>query len=487
MQALRLERIYKSFGGILALGDVNMVVERGERHSVIGPNGAGKSTLFRVVGGEIKPDKGNVFLWDYEITRYPPYRRAQLGLGRTFQVSSLFPEKTVLMHVLVALLAKERTGIRFLQDVSGDLVEQAKQVLAEVGLEGKEDAEVSTLSHGEQRLVEIAMALAQKPRLLLLDEPLAGLSVFDRERLKNLLCKLPRELTVLLIEHDLEFAYSFADRVTVLHQGQVLRVGTPVDIRKDPSVVEVYVGGKGLSDRLIISREPGIRQSAALVVKDLVAGYGRGRVLNSVNLTLGEGECLAVLGRNGAGKTTLLLAIMGLIPSSGDIMFFGDHLTGGAIERARMGLALVPQGRQMIPGLSVEEELVLSQRPGRWTLDKVYSLFPRLRERRRVLSTALSGGEQQMLAIARALLRNPRVLLLDEPTEGLSPILVSHLAEILRGLNREGETILLAEQNAAFALTVAHRLCFLERGEIRECIDSRELADRADVIIRRMG
>jgi len=141
----------------------------------------------------------------------------------------------------------------------------------------------------------------------------------------------------------------------------------------------------------------------------------------------------------------------------------------------------------MIPGLKVEEELLLSQQPGRWTLEKIYSLFPRLKERRNALSTSLSGGEQQMLAIARALLRNPKVLLMDEPTEGLSPLFVKHLREILKELVHQGETILLAEQNASFALSLANRVCFLEQGRITECVDARELKEDVELLQKRLG
>jgi ABC-type branched-subunit amino acid transport system ATPase component len=187
------------------------------------------------------------------------------------------------------------------------------------------------------------------------------------------------------------------------------------------------------------------------------------------------------------GKTTLLSAIMGLLPAQGQVLLGDRPLPPGALARAQAGLALVPQGRLPIPGLTVEEELFLAQRPGRWDLERVYALFPRLRERRQALSTVLSGGEQQMLAIARALVRNPKVLLLDEPTEGLSPFLVRHLGEVLRELVRQGETLLLAEQNAAFALNLVHRVYFLDRGRIVDCLEARYLREVPELVRMRMG
>lgn len=485
MVALQLERVYKSFGGLLALSGVSLTVERGERRSLIGPNGAGKSTLFRIIGGELRPDKGEVYFFDRRVTGYPPYRLALLGLRRTFQISSLFPEKTALEHVVLAQLSSHPARNRFWPSQIPDLEAKAKALLEQVGLRGRETVEVWALSHGEQRQVEIAMALAQSPALLLMDEPLAGLSDVERTRVKRILSQLSRDITVILIEHDLDFAYSFADKVTVLHQGEVLKEGIPEVVRRDSRVIEVYVGDSSGREFSPASRPRG--SGTALEVKELRAGYGQGEVLRGVNLSVKEGEVLALLGRNGMGKTTLLHALMGILFASGQVLLHGCPLPPGALARARMGLSLVPQGRQMIPGLKVEEELLLSQQPGRWTLEKIYSLFPRLKERRSAFSTSLSGGEQQMLAIARALLRNPKVLLMDEPTEGLSPLFVKHLREILKELVYQGETILLAEQNASFALSLANRVCFLEQGRITECVDARELRADVELLQKRLG
>jgi ABC-type branched-subunit amino acid transport system ATPase component len=482
---LQVKGVYKSFGGLLALAGVSLAVERGERRSLVGPNGAGKSTFFRVIGGEHRPDRGEVFLFDQRVTGWPSHRLARLGMARTFQTSSLFPEKTVLEHVILALLVRDRLRRRFWPTPLHHLEAEAREVLAQLGLEGREGVEVRFLSYGEQRQVELAMALAQVPLLLLLDEPLAGLSEEERHRIREILKGLPRDMTILLIEHDLDFAYAFADRVTVLHQGQVLAEGLPGEVRRDPRVVEVYVGGSEPPSRRF--EEGDQRGEVVLQVRDLRAGYGQGEVLRGVSLEVREGEVVALLGRNGMGKTTLFHALMGLLPSTGEVRLRGNPLPEGALARAQAGLALVPQGRQVIPGLLVEEELLLSQRPGRWTLEKVYGLFPRLKERRHAPSTVLSGGEQQMLAIARALLRNPAVLLLDEPTEGLSPLLVKHVGEALLELARQGETILLAEQNAAFALGLAQRVYFLEQGRIVDCLEAHRLRDNPELLRARLG
>ena len=472
MWALELRRVYKSFGGLLALAGVDLKVPLGERRALVGPNGAGKSTLFRVAGGESWPDRGEVLLFGRRVTGLPPHRLAQMGLARTFQVASLFPEKDVWEHVVLASLAFHPLSRRPLPRRLGTLEDQALEVLERVGLSQRARTRVAALSYGEQRLVELAMALAQKPRLLLLDEPLAGLAEEERERVKGILQALPREITVLLIEHDLDFAYGFADRVTVLHQGQVLREGLPEEVRRDPQVIEVYVGKDQEADVAFPSPSLPRTGPALLEVRGLRAGYGQGEVLRGVDLEVRPGEAVGILGRNGMGKTTLLSALMGFLPAQGEILLEGKIVPPGTLGRAQAGLALVPQGRQPIPGLSVEEELLLALRPGRWTLETIYELFPRLKERRHAPSTVLSGGEQQMLAIARALLRNPKLLLLDEPTEGLSPLLVKTIQEVLRELSRQGESLLLAEQNATFALGLVQRVYILEKGRIVECTEA---------------
>lgn len=485
MPALELRHLYKSFGGLQALAGVSLEVASGERRSLVGPNGAGKSTLFRVVGGEHRPDRGEVFLFGERVTGLPPHRLARKGLARTFQIASLFPEKTALEHVLLASLALHPLRPRALPH---RLEARALEVLDSVGLLERAHIPVATLSYGEQRLVELAMALVQNPRLLLLDEPLAGLAEEERARVKHILQGLPRELTVLLIEHDLDFAYGFADRVTVLHQGQILREGLPEEVRRDPEVVRVYVGGgpEG-SEAYAPPSQAAAAGSPLLEVRGLRAGYGQGEVLQGIDLEVHAGEAVGILGRNGMGKTTLLAALMGLLPAQGEVRLQGRPLPRGAAARAQAGLALVPQGRQPIPGLSVEEELLLAQQPGRWDLEGVYALFPRLKERRHAPSTVLSGGEQQMLAIARALLRNPHALLLDEPTEGLSPLLVNHIKSVLRELARQGESLLLAEQNAAFALDVVHRVYFLEKGRIVDCVSADHLRSKPELLRSWMG
>ncbi|HXG42081.1 MAG TPA: ATP-binding cassette domain-containing protein [Dehalococcoidia bacterium] len=471
MPELRVERVSKAFGGMQALRDVSLTVERGERRAIIGPNGAGKTTLFRVISGELRPNKGAVYLDGRRIDGRPPEQVSLLGVARTFQVSSLFPEKSCLEHVMLALLALRR-GQRWWpftpMERAPELQEEAYGALERVGLAEHARQPAGALAHGDRRQLELAMALAQDPRLLLLDEPLAGLSEVERRRIGHILMELPRTLTVLLIEHDLAFAYSFADRMTVLHHGEVLLEGDPEQVRNDPRLLEVYAGR--VLEEEVEAAAPSERESvpAALQISGLVSGYGDAQVLHGVDMEVCQGEVVAVLGRNGMGKTTLLHTIMGLVrPWSGRIALEGRDVSGlSPLQRAQAGLTLVPQGRRPIPGLTPQEELSLAYQPGPWTIERVYQLFPRLYERRNAPSVTLSGGEQQMLAIARALVRNPKVLLMDEPSEGLSPAILQRIEETIQTLRREGMTILLAEQKLDIALNVADRVYVMEQGKV---------------------
>ena len=469
MPELQVESVTKRFGGVVALDGVSLSIERAERRALIGPNGAGKSTLFNVISGELRPTMGDVDLAGVRTTGMSPERIARLGLSRTFQTSSLFPEATVLENVVLALLPGEGHRWNCVTPLErfARLEQLAREALSAVGLLARAGSLAGSLSHGESRQLELASALAQRPHLLLLDEPLAGLAKSERDRIGALLRGLPRDLTILLIEHDLEFAQAFADRMTVLHNGRVLAEGPPDDVRNNPAVIEVYMGSGAAVAAPRPERAPG---PVLLEVRGLRAGYGEALVLEDVSIDVRKGEVVAILGRNGMGKTTLLHTLMNFVPlAAGKVRLDGRDLARvSTLARARAGLALVPQGRHMLAGLSVAEELDLSPRPGPWTRERVFNLFPRLRERAAQSSVNLSGGEQQMLAIARAMLRNPTLLLMDEPSEGLSPALVRSLESTIASLRDDGETVLLAEQNIDLALAVADRVYVLEHGRVVE-------------------
>jgi branched-chain amino acid transport system ATP-binding protein len=244
MSALVIAGLEKSFGGLRVARCVDLTVEPGERRLIIGPNGAGKTTLFNLITGEIAPDSGTIVLFGQDITGTACRRRAHLGMGRTYQIITLFPRDTILRNVELALLAlsPRRWNPWIDLDRDSDLAARAKAALASVGLDHLADRPLTQTSYGERRRVEIAMAMAQKPKLLLLDEPFAGLSVDERRDVQRLLRTIPREVTVVMIEHDMDTALELADRITLLHFGQVIVEGTRAEVVADPRTREVYLG-----------------------------------------------------------------------------------------------------------------------------------------------------------------------------------------------------------------------------------------------------
>jgi branched-chain amino acid transport system ATP-binding protein len=241
---LQTENLTKRFGGVLASDGVNLDVQRGELHAIIGPNGAGKTTLIGQLTGEIAPDDGRIRFDGGDITALPTYRRSMLGLARSFQITSVFLDFTVLDNVALAVQAHAGHSFHFWRAARTEesLREPARVALERVGLADRADTRVAELSHGEHRQLEIAMALATGPRMLLLDEPMAGMGPEQSARMVDMLRELKRELTILLIEHDMEAVFALADRITVLVYGRVIASGKPDDIRSDPQVREAYLG-----------------------------------------------------------------------------------------------------------------------------------------------------------------------------------------------------------------------------------------------------
>jgi branched-chain amino acid transport system ATP-binding protein len=242
--ALEVSQVTKVFGGLTAVDDVSLSIVPGERRALIGANGAGKTTLFNLIAGDVEPTSGRIILFGRDVTRLPAHRRAVLGLARTFQITNLFPSLTVLENLLLAVQALEPTRLvlyRPLGSYAG-LYARARAALAPVGLTGREHELVKNLSHGEQRQLEIAMALAGRPRLLLLDEPTAGLSPAESPMMTAMLRRLDPAITILIIEHDMDVAFGLTDRVTVLHNGRVVADGSRDAVRADPLVAEIYLG-----------------------------------------------------------------------------------------------------------------------------------------------------------------------------------------------------------------------------------------------------
>src|SRR5206468_4252730 len=244
MTALAVRNLEKSFGGLRVTSDVSLAVEPGERRLIIGPNGAGKTTLFNLITGELRPDGGSITLFDRDITRVPSRRRPHLGIARTYQIITLFPGETLLRNVTLSLLglSRRRWNPFVRLDRQAALIARARQTLARVGLDHLAERPLAQTSYGGRRRVEVAMALAQTPRVLLLDEPFAGLSTDERRDVLRLVTSIPRDVTIVMIEHDMDVALDFAERISVLHFGEVVVEGTRVEVVAHPRAREIYLG-----------------------------------------------------------------------------------------------------------------------------------------------------------------------------------------------------------------------------------------------------
>lgn len=244
MTALKINQLCKSFGGLRVASDVSLSVEPGERRLIIGPNGAGKTTLFNLITGELSPDNGSIELFGNNITNVAVRKRAHLGIARTYQIITLFARETILHNVSLALLGLSPLRWSFFGnlDRQHQIIESARETLANVGLEKIAMRPLAQTSYGERRRVEIAMALAQKPKLLLLDEPFAGLSIDERRDIQQLLKRIPKDVSVLMIEHNMDVALDFAEKITLLHFGKVIVEGTRNDVVNNARTKEVYLG-----------------------------------------------------------------------------------------------------------------------------------------------------------------------------------------------------------------------------------------------------
>ena len=242
--ALELGDLRKSFGGLPAMNGVSLRVEAGERRLIIGPNGAGKTTLFNLITGDLERDSGSIRLFGHEVSRLKPHQRAHRGLARTYQIITLFPKDSLQHNIVLSLLGLRRMRWGTFKALARytEVEEEAREVLKRVGLEHLSRRPIAEVAYGEKRRLEIAMALAQKPKLLLLDEPLAGLSREERAAMKDLIGRIPREVTLVMIEHDMDTALDLAERITVLHYGSVIVEGTRAEIIADPKTREVYLG-----------------------------------------------------------------------------------------------------------------------------------------------------------------------------------------------------------------------------------------------------
>ncbi|MFI4960346.1 MAG: ATP-binding cassette domain-containing protein [Hyphomicrobiales bacterium] len=475
---LSADTVSKHFEGIRAVINASLSVNAGEIHALIGPNGAGKTTMFNLISGLYEPNSGTVCLYDREIHGLTPFQICNKGLARSFQITNLFRGLSIYENLRLSLQAHHPARFNAWKDIDSyaDVHAETAELIRYLGLEGIEQMEAGEMSYGGQRLVDLGIALGCKPQVLLLDEPLAGLAAAERERVSNLVTNVAAKIPVLIVEHDIDRVLGFSHRVTVMNQGEVLMTGTPEEVRTDKRVQEIYTG-TGTAD-VVHSRgtaEAAAKSKQILRFEGVNSFYGKSHILNGASLDVRKGEIVALVGRNGAGKSTLLKTLIGLVtPASGTIEYEGQNIAGmPAPDIARLGMGYVPQGRQLFAGMTVAENLALGRlaraTDGKdaivWSQEHIFQFFPRLAERANVAADYLSGGEQQMLAVARALSGNVKLLLLDEPFEGLAPNIVLDLFKVFDRL-RGQSSILIVEHNLDLVLALADRVFALEQGEI---------------------
>jgi branched-chain amino acid transport system ATP-binding protein len=474
---LEVKGVSKKFGGIRAVSDASLQIGAGEIHALIGPNGAGKTTLFNLISGLFPADAGTISLNGREIQGVPSHLICHHGLARSFQITNLFRGLTIYENLRLSLQAQSTDRFNIWRDVDDftDIHGETAELIKFLGLEGIETIEGGELSYGGQRLVDLGIALGSKPQVLLLDEPLAGLAAAERERVSNLIKNVAANIPVLIVEHDIDRVLGFSQQVTVMNQGEVLMTGAPDAVRADRRVQEIYTG-KGIPE-IARSRTDEARQNAAQVLrlKDVNTFYGKSHILNDATLDVREGEIVALLGRNGAGKSTLLKTLAGLVPlASGAIEYEGRDIAGlPAPDIARMGIGYVPQGRGLFAGMTVRENLALGRLARKtdgshgvvWSEEQILGYFPCLKERMDIAADYLSGGEQQMVAVARAMSGNVKLLLLDEPFEGLAPSVILELFGVF-DLLRWHTSIVIVEHNLDLVLALADRVFALERGAV---------------------
>ncbi len=462
---LQVENLTKRFGGLVAVKDMTFDVAGGEIVGLIGPNGSGKSTVMKCVMGIERPTAGSVRIAGTEMAGQPSHRIARHGVGIVFQHSRPLQRQTVLENIKLALLPDSL--IRLLADPAHEA--EARRIAERVGLDHVLDRRPSTLPFADLRKLELAKAIARHPQIVLVDEPFAGLTRAETEQFSGLIRTFRDEgRAVLLVDHNVKSVSALADRVVAMYLGERIAVGTAAEVMQDETVRRVYLGGAITT----ASRPEGTFTDAdrpLLDVKGLSVFYGKAQALGDVSIHVHEREFVSIVGLNGAGKTTLFNAISGLIPYSGQIDWGGESLAGrSGAAIARGGIVHCPETRELFGDMSVRENLDLggqhqTDAERARQLDWLFDLFPRLKEREGQNAATMSGGEQQMLAIARALMMKPKLLILDEPTLGLAPVILEQLSQALERLRQTTDiTVLLGEQNVTFALPHADRVYVLE-------------------------
>lgn len=531
MSLLSIKDLSINFGGVLALNRVSLNIGEREIHGLIGPNGAGKTTLINCLSRFYTPSSGQMDFAGKSLLSYAAHQVPGIGIRRTFQEAKIHPDLTVLENLLAGQHSRTTSSLissllrmpsarreerelkktaRLILKFIRRIREASERPQAEAGypaLYGRggypdlidlEDYPGGTLPYGPRKRLDIARALITKPKLLLLDEPAGGSPHAELDELAKLILSIRDEynVSILLVEHHMSLVMKVCDRISVLDFGSKIAEGTPTEIQNDPKVIDAYLGtSTNVLKEVSLSvshpetenrKQSDLSRNFILELNKADVFYGPVLGISGVSIAVREGEITALLGTNGAGKTTVLKAISGIENlSEGSLYLQGEKLADRAIrlkphKAVRRGIVQVAEGRQLFLELSVYDNLLLGGFSRSSNLnqkaEKCLHYFPALKPKLKFQAGSLSGGEQQMLAIAQALMAEPVVLLLDEPSLGLAPRLVEKVFEIIRSINQqEGVTILLVEQNATQALNLSSFAYIMEAGRVVKSGPSKEL------------
>ncbi len=465
---LEVRGLTKTFGGLTAVKNLSLSLMAGEIFGLIGPNGSGKSTAMKSIMGIERPTAGQVLFQGDDLAGLPAHKIARRGFGMVFQHSRPLNRQTVLENIMVALLPDSLLKVF----ADPELTLHARQIAQRVGLDAVLDRRPPTLPFADLRRLELAKAIARDPKVVLVDEPFAGLTLAEVSIFSDLIRSFRDEgRAVLLVDHNVKSVSALVDRVLAMYLGEEIVTGRADEVMRNETVRRVYLGG---AIETAARPETSFKDKTPLLqVENVSVHYGKAQALENVSIHIHQREFVSIVGLNGAGKTTLFNTISGFLPYAGEIVRGGRQLRGQTpAQVAKSGIVQCPETRELFGEMSVRENLDLG---GQHLADAdresqlawLFDLFPILRERQAQMAQTLSGGEQQMLAIGRALMMKPEILILDEPTLGLAPVILEQLSKALEKLRQTTPiTVLLGEQNVTFALPHADRVYVLEHARI---------------------